>query len=112
MARCFRSIAMRRESSLIPAVRISACFMIVSALLATQPAWSQIGSSQDGLGIDHRYMNTDAQSLIGLPMGSHKTTVEKNGSLKWSQWSLKRKPVDSPIGFSSQMDGMLAIEPF
>lgn len=57
-------------------------------------------------------MNSDAQSLIGLPMGSHKTTVEKNGSLKWSQWSLKRKPLDTPIGFSSQMDGALAIEPF
>ncbi len=45
-------------------------------------------------------------------MGSHKTTVEKDGSLKWSQWTLKRKPLDSPIGFSSQMDGALAIEPF
>jgi hypothetical protein len=66
---------------------------------------------QANLVIDHRYSNTDAQSLIGLPMGSHKTIVEKNGSLKWSQWSLKRKPLDTPIGFSSQMDGALAIEP-
>ncbi len=45
-------------------------------------------------------------------MGSHKTTVEKDGGLRWSQWSLKRKPLDVPIGFSSQMDGALAIEPF
>jgi len=62
--------------------------------------------------IDHRYTNTDAQSLIGLPMGSHKTIVDKQGDLKWSQWSLKRKPLDTPIGFSSQMDGELAIEAF
>src|ERR1700735_4007752 len=40
------------------------------------------------------------------------STVEKDGSLRWSQWSLKRKPLDVPIGFSSQMDGALAIEPF
>ncbi len=62
--------------------------------------------------IDHRYSNTDAQSLIGLPMGSHKTIVDKLGDLKWSQWSLKRKPLDTPIGFSSQMDGELAIQAF
>jgi hypothetical protein len=62
--------------------------------------------------IDHRYSNTDAQSLIGLPMGSHKTIVDKQGNLKWSQWSLKRKPLDAPIGFSSQLDGELAIQTF
>lgn len=62
--------------------------------------------------IDHRWSNTDAQSLIGLPMGSHKTIVDKQGDLKWSQWSLKRRPLDSPIGFSAQMDGELAIEAF
>jgi len=69
-------------------------------------------AQENTLGIDHRYHNTDAQSLIGLPMGSHKTIVERDGSLKWSQWSLKRRELDSPIGFSAQMDGMLAIEPF
>jgi len=62
--------------------------------------------------IDHRWSNTDAQSLIGLPMGSHKTIVDKQGNLKWSQWSLKRRPLDTAIGFSSQMDGELAIEAF
>lgn len=62
--------------------------------------------------IDHRWSNTDAQSLIGLPMGSHKTIVDKKGNLKWSQWNLKRRPLDSPIGFSSQMDGGLAMEAF
>jgi len=64
------------------------------------------------IAIDHRYTNTDAQSLIGLPMGSHKTIVDKKGDLKWSQWSLKRKPLDTPIGFSDQMDGELAIQAF
>ena len=68
--------------------------------------------AQSPILIDHRYTNTDAQSLIGLPLGSHKTIVDKSGNLKWSQWSLKRKPLDTPIGFSSQMDGELAIEPF
>ena len=81
---------------------LSAAFLIA----ASQPAAPQ------ELGIDHRYQNTDAQSLIGLPLGSHKTTIEKDGSLRWSQWSLKRRELDSPIGFSAQMDGALAIQPF
>ena len=88
-------------------------FLSVSSLLLAAPAVrSQTGGPDNGLVIDHRFANVDAQSLIGLPMGSHKTTVEKNGSLRWSQWSLKRKPLDVPIGFSAQMDGGLAIEPF
>src|ERR1700712_5441641 len=71
-----------------------------------------VGACGAQVVIDHRYTNTDAQSLIGLPMGSHKTIVDKKGNLKWSQWSLKRKPLDVPIGFSSQMDGELAIDAF
>ena len=85
---------------------------VTAALLAAPASWSQNPDLSVDLGIDHRYSNSDAQSLIGLPMGSHKTTVEKDGSLRWSQWSLKRKPLDVPIGFSSQMDGALEIEPF
>ena len=81
-------------------------------MLAGSQSGAQQADTGAGVVIDHRYSNIDAQSLIGLPMGSHKTTVEKNGSLRWSQWSLKRKPLDVPIGFSAQMDGMLAIEPF
>jgi hypothetical protein len=84
----------------------------LSVLAVTARNGSAQNSGGVDLGIDHRYTNTDAQSLIGLPLGSHKTTVENNGSLRWSQWSLKRKPLDVPIGFSSQMDGALAIEPF
>jgi hypothetical protein len=94
----------------------SAVLGAISLLLAAQPGFAQVKPAQADpgidLGIDHRYSNTDAQSLIGLPMGSHKTTVEKNGWLRWSQWSLKRRPADSPIGFSNQMDGALAIEPY
>jgi len=89
-----------------------ALLAVISVLLATPMSRSQSTDRSVDLGIDHLYSNTDAQSLIGLPMGSHKTTVEKDGSLRWSQWSLKRKPLDVPIGFSSQMDGALAIEPF
>lgn len=70
------------------------------------------GAAVAQVTIDHRWSNTDAQSLIGLPMGSHKTIVEKNGNLRWSQWSLRRKPLDVPIGFSSQLDGELAINAF
>ncbi len=82
-----------------------------SLLLAGSSVWAQAGSDPSSVVLNHRYANSDAQSLIGLPMGSHKTTVEKDGSLEWSQWSLRRRPLDSPIGFSSQMDGALAIEP-
>jgi hypothetical protein len=75
----------------------------VVALFAAFPLTAQVT-------IDHRYSNTDAQSLIGLPMGSHKTVIDKHGNLKWSQWNLKRRPMDSPIGFSNQFDGELAFE--
>jgi hypothetical protein len=100
------------ESALIPAFRYFVAFGVVSVLLTASQACAQQADSGANVVIDHRYSNTDAQSLIGLPMGSHKTTVEKNGSLRWSQWSLKRKPLDVPIGFSAQMDGDLGIEPF
>ena len=43
-------------------------------------------------------------------MGSEKTIVDKQGNLRWSHWSLKHKPLDSPFGFSSQMDGALDIQ--
>src|SRR5215469_8380649 len=59
--------------------------------------------------ITHEFANKNPQSVIGLPMGSHKTIVDTNGNLRWSQWSLKRKPLDSPFGFSNQMDGALDI---
>src|ERR1017187_3414668 len=69
-------------------------------------------SAADPFAITHQFANRNAHSLIGLPMGSHKTLVEKDGSLRWSQWSLKRKPLDSPFGFSGQMDGALDMKSF
>ncbi|GGA54241.1 hypothetical protein GCM10011507_01850 [Edaphobacter acidisoli] len=79
--------------------------LALATALAASPA-------QTVVHIDHRYTNTDAQSLIGLPLGSHKTVIDKQGNLHWSQWTLKRRPLDSPIGFSDQMDGELAIQAF
>jgi len=61
------------------------------------------------LHITHEFTNTNAQSLIGLPTGTHKTIVDKQGNLHWSHWSLQRKPLDSPFGFSGQLDGALII---
>ena len=66
--------------------------------------------ARDHIHITHAYANTNAQSLIGLPMGNHKTIVDKEGNLRWSQWSLKRRGLDVPFGFSAQMDGTLAIQ--
>ena len=77
---------------------ITAILCTVGAAFAAEP-----------FHITHEFTNTNAHSVIGLPMGSHKTIVEKDGNLRWSQWSLKRKPLDSPFGFSDQMDGALDI---
>ena len=89
-------------------IRISlvkfATVIIFYALLVMHAAYSQAQ-----VHIDHQFANIDAQSLIGLPMGSHKTLIDKKGSLTWSHWNLQRKPPDSPFGFSAQMDGKLAI---
>jgi len=76
----------------------------IALLCALQPALAA-----EQLAITHEFANRNAHSLIGLPMGSHKTLVEKDGALRWSQWSLKRKPLDSPFGFSDQLDGALDI---
>jgi hypothetical protein len=59
--------------------------------------------------ITHRFADLDARSMIGLPMGSHKTIVTQDGQLQWSQWSLKRKGRAVLFGFSDQLDGALGI---
>jgi hypothetical protein len=82
----------------------------IMALLAAVYLFSAKITARDRIHITHAYANTNAQSLIGLPMGSHKTIVDMAGNLHWSQWSLKRRGLDVPIGFSAQMDGMLAIQ--
>ena len=79
-------------------------------LLAAPPMMRAQSSAQDPVHITHAFTNTDAQSLIGLPMGTYKTIVTKQGNLRWSHWNLKNKPLDSPFGFTDQLDGELGIE--
>ncbi|MGA8782516.1 MAG: hypothetical protein WB567_17315, partial [Terracidiphilus sp.] len=62
------------------------------------------------LHITHQYADLDARSMIGLPMGSHKTIVTQDGQLQWSQWSLANKGRAVLFGFSDQMDGALGIQ--
>ena len=84
--------------------------------------WMMIGSALFALGtlgmpaqtanslhITHQYSNVDARSMIGLPMGNHKTIVTKDGQLMWSQWSLAQKGRAVLFGFSEQFDGALGI---
>jgi hypothetical protein len=66
-------------------------------------------SAQDRLHITHEFANVDARSMIGLPMGSHKTIVTQDGQLLWSQWSLAQKGRAVLFGFSEQFDGALGI---
>ncbi len=81
--------------------------LVVATVLWTGPQTMQ---AQDPIHITHSYANTNAQSLIGLPTGSYKTVIDMKGDLLWSHWNLKNKPLDSPFGFSSQMDGELGIQ--
>lgn len=83
------------------------CFPAASLLLA---ASSERSGTHPAVHVSHKYANTNAVSLIGLPMGSRKTLVDTKGNLRWSQWELRRRPADVPFGFSSQLDGALHIE--
>lgn len=82
------------------------------ALLAVVFIMSICTAAFAAIHITHAYANTNAQSLIGLPMGSDKTIVDMQGNLHWSQWSLKSRGLDVPFGFSAQMDGEVAIQIF
>lgn len=82
---------------LLTAALCSLCFAVASA-----PA-------QQRLHITHEFSNVDARSMIGLPMGNHKTIVTKDGQLMWSQWSLAQKGRAVLFGFSDQLDGALGI---
>ena len=83
------------------------CILVLLAAIMLPPT---ILVARDRVHVTHAYANTNAQSLIGLPMGTHKTIIDMHGNLRWSQWSLKRRGLDVPIGFSAQMDGMLQIQ--
>ena len=89
--------------------------LVVRAQIAAAAAAMLIGcgasSAQQNtpLHITHQYADLDARSMIGLPMGSHKTIVTQDGQLQWSQWSLARKGRAVLFGFSDQLDGALGI---
>jgi hypothetical protein len=87
------------------AVRIA---LLVSAFLACRVSGSA-AQQNDSIHITHQYADVDARSMIGLPMGSHKTIVTQDGQLQWSQWSLARKGRAVLFGFSEQLDGALGI---
>lgn len=86
--------------------RLVAPLIAVAALLLVPHG----APAQSSLHITHQYENVDAQSLIGLPMGSQKTIVDKSGNLMWSEWSLARKGLAVTFGFSQQLDGELGIQ--
>jgi hypothetical protein len=78
----------------------------VTILCGSVTAWTQ---ANDSLHITHQHADLDARSMIGLPMGSHKTIVTQDGQLHWSQWSVARKGRAVLFGFSDQLDGALGI---
>ncbi|SPE24630.1 exported hypothetical protein [Acidobacteriia bacterium SbA2] len=82
---------------------LSVSFMLF--LLRSLPA-----IARSNVHITHEYANINAQSLIGLPMGSDKTIIDKQGNLRWSQWSIRHRGPEAPFGVSQQMDGMLDIK--
>jgi len=78
--------------------------LIISLMLGALPA-----VARSKVHITHEYANVNAQSLIGLPMGSEKTIIDKEGNLRWSQWSIRHREPEVPFGVSQQMDGTLDI---
>lgn len=87
------------------ALPVTLTFIALLSIAAPQAAAQQ----QDTLHITHQYADLDARSMIGLPMGDHKTIVTQDGQLQWSQWSLARKGRAVLFGFSEQLDGALGI---
>lgn len=86
---------------------------VSGAIFSLLFVWSVAGQSSaaptNAVHITHQYANIDSQSLIGLPEGSDKTIVDKQGDLRWSQWSIKHRGFNVPFGISSQTDGALNI---
>jgi hypothetical protein len=67
---------------------------------------------QASVHITHQYANTDSQSVVGLPSGSDKTIIDKQGDLHWTEWSIKHRGDEIPFLISTQMDGTLSIQLF
>ncbi|MGA7339981.1 MAG: hypothetical protein WBE72_18250 [Terracidiphilus sp.] len=83
------------------------CVLAGAVLLARGAGLA--AAQDDSIHITHQYADLDARSMIGLPMGSHKTIVTQDGQLEWSQWSLARKGRAVLFGFSEQLDGALGM---
>jgi len=108
---CFREVVSGAAICIRRCGNCVAGLSMATAILLAGPRIVRAQSlAQDPVHITHAYTNTDAQSLIGLPMGTYKTVVTKQGNLRWSHWNLKNKPLDSPFGFTDQLDGELGIE--
>jgi hypothetical protein len=93
----------------VKAISISTRWALLGATISAFGVLSAGVQGQNPLHITHQYSNVDARSLIGLPMGNHKTIVTKDGQLMWSQWSLAQKGRAVNFGFSEQLDGALGI---
>ncbi len=91
------------------AISVSIRWALLGAAISACNILSVAVHAQTPLHITHQYSNVDARSMIGLPMGNHKTIVTKDGQLQWSQWSLVQKGRAVNFGFSEQLDGALGI---
>ena len=83
---------------------------VLSVLFVLLILRSLPGLAESNVHVTHEYANINAQSLIGLPMGSYKTMIDKEGNLRWSQWSIRHREPEAPFGVSQQMDGALDIK--
>jgi len=94
----------------VRAIALSAFLASIVGAFSPCACQGKTAESPNTLHITHEYANVDARSMIGLPMGNHKTIVTKDGQLKWSQWSLAQKGRAVLFGFSEQLDGALGIQ--
>jgi hypothetical protein len=87
---------------------LSANLFIAASILSAAPRTAL--AQQDPVHLTHEFTNTDAQSLIGLPMGTYKTIVTKQGYLRWSHWNLKNKPINA-MGSSASISSTRPTRP-
>ncbi len=106
----FSTYASRPKGSPVRKIAFSACCVFLGGVLSPWAGQSETPGPSSTFHITHEFANVDARSMIGLPMGNHKTIVTKDGQLKWSQWSLAQKGRAVLFGFSEQLDGALGIQ--
>lgn len=91
-------------------ITVICCFVLLGVAFGGAGNQTLAAQAYGTLHITHQYADLDARSMIGLPMGNHKTIVTKDGQLQWSEWSLARKGRAVLFGFSEQLDGALGIQ--